>query len=183
MNHIVTFEFPISDLGGVTQMHIIPPSSLPNFHGLDNEDPDILLFQLEVLCRGYDYFTNDQRLKEFPLTLKGVVLRWFMRLGGNCIKTWEDMKNVFLEMYQDYCEANEDIFSMIQGEYESLEDYLEQFKYNLQKSKHRHLEKEILKTLILKGVKDEILEILNLIGKCDIFQLSYDDVCDLCIRY
>jgi len=45
------------------------------------------------------------------------------------------------------------------------------------------LEKEILKTLILKGIKDEILEILNLIGKFDIFHLSYDDVCDLCIRY
>ena len=93
------------------------------------------------------------------------------------------MKNAFLENYQDYCKANEDIFSMIQGEDESLEDYLERFKYNHQKSKHKHLEKEILKTLILKGIKDEILEILNLIGKCDIFQLSYDDVCDLCIRY
>ena len=45
------------------------------------------------------------------------------------------------------------------------------------------MEKDILKTLILKGIKDEILEILNLIEKSDIFQLSYDDVCDLCIRY
>jgi len=60
---------------------------------------------------------------------------------------------------------------------------LEQFKYNLKKSKHKHLEKEILKTLIPKGIKDEILETLNLIRKCDIFHLFYDDVCDLCIRY
>jgi len=45
------------------------------------------------------------------------------------------------------------------------------------------LEKKILKTLILKAIKDEILEILNLIGKCEVFQLSYDDVSDLCIRY
>lgn len=63
-----------------------------------------------------------------------------MGLGGNYIKTWEDMNNVFLEKYQDYCKANEDIFSMIQGEGESLEEYLEWFKYNLQKSKHKHLE-------------------------------------------
>ena len=90
-------------------MHIIPPSSLPNFHGLDNEDPYTFLFEFEVLCRGYDYCTNHQRLKVFPLTLKGASLRWFMSLGGNCIKTWEDMKNVFLEKYQDYCKANEDI--------------------------------------------------------------------------
>lgn len=183
MAHIVTFEFPISNLGGVTQMHLIPPSSLPNFHGLDNEDPNTFLFGFEVLCRWYDYYTNDQRLKVFPLTLKGAIVQWFMSLCGNCIKTWEEMKNVFLEKYKDYYKANENIFSMIQGEDESFEDYLEWFKYNLQKSKHKHLKKEILKTLILKETKDEILEILNLTGKCDIFQLSYDDVCDLCTRY
>ena len=102
MAHIATSEFPIKDLGGVTQMHIIPPSSLPNFHGLTNEDPDTFLFEFEILCRGYDYCTNDQRLKLFPLTLKGAALRWFMSLGGNCIQTWEDMKNIFLKKYQDY---------------------------------------------------------------------------------
>ena len=58
MDHIFTFEFPIKDLGGVTQMHIIPPS-LPNFHGLANEDPHTFLFEFEILCRGYDYYTNN----------------------------------------------------------------------------------------------------------------------------
>ena len=74
MAHIATFEFPIKDLAGVTQMHIIPPSSLPNFHGLKNKDPDTFLFQFEILCRGYDYCTSDRTLKVFPLTLKGVAL-------------------------------------------------------------------------------------------------------------
>lgn len=45
------------------------------------------------------------------------------------------------------------------------------------------MEKEILKTLLLNGIKDEFLELLNLIRKGDVFQLSYDDVCELCIRY
>lgn len=94
----------------------------------------------------------------------------------------EDMKNIFLKKYQDYCKANEDIFNMIQREDESLEDYVNQFHYNLQKSKYKHLDKEILKTL-LKGIKDNFLELLNLIGKGDVFQLSYDDVCELSIRY
>ena len=40
-----------------------------------------------------------------------------------------------------------------------------------------------MKTLLLKGIKDEFLELLNLIGKGDVFQFSYDDVCELCIRY
>ena len=40
-----------------------------------------------------------------------------------------------------------------------------------------------MKTLLLKGIQDEYLEILNLMGTCDVFQLSYDDVCELCRRY
>ena len=73
MADIATFEFPIKYLG-VTQMHIFPPLSLPNLHGLKNEDPDKFLFEFEILCRGYDYCTNDERLKVFPLTLKGATL-------------------------------------------------------------------------------------------------------------
>jgi len=168
MAHIATFEFPIKDLG-VTQMHIIPPSSLLNIHGLANEDLDTFLFDFEVLCRGYDYCTNDKRLKVFPLTLKGAAFRWFMSLGGNCIQTWEDMKNILLKKYQDYCKVGEDIFNMMQGGDEILENYVERFHYNLQKSKHKHLKKEILKTLIFKGIKNDFLELLNLMGKGDVF--------------
>ena len=85
----------------------IPLDVLPNFHDLENEDPNVFLFQLEVLCRGYGYCSNDQKLNVFPLTLKGTSLRWFMSLGGSCIQTWEDMKHVFLKRYQDYCRVNE----------------------------------------------------------------------------
>ena len=106
-----------------------------------------------------------------------------MSLGGNYIKTWEDMKNIFLKKYQYYCKSNEDIFGMTQREDESLEEYVERFRYNLQKSKHKHLEKEILKTLLLRGINDDFLELLNLIGKGDVFQLSYDDVFELWINY
>ena len=62
----VTFEFHIRDLGGVAQIQYIPPSILPNFHWLENEDPDEFLFHLEILYRGYDV----QNIKFFPLTLK-----------------------------------------------------------------------------------------------------------------
>jgi hypothetical protein len=180
---VVTFEFPIRDPEGVVQMQSIPPSNLPNFHGLENEDPDAFLFQFEVLCRGYGYFTNDQKLNVFPLTLKGTSLRWFMSLGGNSIQTWEDMKYVFLQRYQDYCRVNDDIFGMTQGEEESLEEYVERFQYNLQRSKQKQLGKETLKILLLKGIHDESLEILNLMGTGDVFQLPYDDICELCRRY
>jgi hypothetical protein len=45
------------------------------------------------------------------------------------------------------------------------------------------LGKETLKILLLKGIHDESLEILNLMGTCDVFQLPYDDICELCRRY
>ena len=64
---VVTYEFPIRSLGRVAPMKIIPPHVLPNYHGLENEDPDVFLFQLEVLCRGYCYCDNDQKLNVFPL--------------------------------------------------------------------------------------------------------------------
>lgn len=39
--------------------------------------------------------------------------------------------------------------------------------------------KETLKTLLIKGIKVEFLEPLNLIGAGDVFHLPYDDVCEL----
>ena len=74
----------------------ISPSILPNFHGLRSEDPETFLFEFEVLCRSYDYLHDAQKLKLFPATLKYVTLKWFMSLGINSIRTWEQMKNTFL---------------------------------------------------------------------------------------
>ena len=91
---VVTFELPIRDSGGVVPTKNIPPHVLPKFCGLENEYPDVFLFEFEVNFRGY-YCTNDKRLCMFPITLKGTPIRWFMSLGGNCIQTWEDMKHVF----------------------------------------------------------------------------------------
>ena len=79
------------------------------------------------------------------------------------------MKHVFLKRYQDYCRVNEGIFEMTQGEEDILEEYIEGFQYNLQISKQRKLGKEILKTLLLKGIQVECLEILNLIGTGNVF--------------
>ena len=96
-----------------------------------------------------------------------------MSLGGNCIQTWKGMKHVLFKRYQDYCRVNEDISGMIQEEEENLEDYVEHFQYNLQRSKQKQLGKETLKTLMLKGIQDKSIEILNLMGTGDVCQLPY----------
>jgi hypothetical protein len=75
-------------------------------------------------------------LKLFPSTLKVASLQWLMGLGGDSIQTWDEIKKVFMKKYQDYYkgrELEEEIFKMTQKEDESLEDYVEQFQYNLQR--------------------------------------------------
>ena len=115
-------------------MNNIPLSALPNFHGLSSEDPDEFLFEFDILRRSYDYVTNDQNLKLFTATLKGNALRWFMSLGGHVITTWNQMKEMFLAQYQDYCrtrEKMEELFKMVQKEDENIEDFVERLQYNL----------------------------------------------------
>jgi hypothetical protein len=185
-NSFSTLGFPIGDLPiGAAPMKNIPLSALPNFHGLSSEDPDEFLFEFDILCRSYDYVSNTQKLKLFPATLKGNALRWFMSLGGHVITTWDQMKQKFLNKYQDYCrtrEKKEELFKMMQKEDENLEDFVERIQYNLQRSSHPNVSKDILKTILLKGVRDDSLDMLNMLGKGNISKESYDEIVNLCKR-
>ena len=50
-----------------------------------------------VFCRYYNYLIDTQKLKLFPVTLKDKTLQWFMGLGTNSIRSWHDMRTLFLE--------------------------------------------------------------------------------------
>jgi hypothetical protein len=185
-NSFSTLGFPIGDLPrGAAPMKNIPLSALPNFHGLSSEDPDEFLFEFDILCRSYDYVSNAQKLNLFSATLKGNALRWFMSLGGHVITTWDQMKQKFMNKYQDYCrtrEKREELFKMMQKEDENLEDFVERLQYNLQRSSHTNVSKDILKTILLKGVRDDSLDMLNMLGKGDISKEPYDEIVNLCKR-
>ena len=91
-----------------------------------------------------------------------------MGLGEHTITNWDDLKKIFLKKYQAYCktkESKDDIFRMSQQEDEILEEYLEIFLYNLQKSKHSSPTHDITRTIFLKGIHDEYLDVLNVMGK------------------
>jgi hypothetical protein len=180
------FGFPILDPTTTIQMKNIPPSTLPNFHGMVTEDPETFLFEFDVLCHSYDYSNDAQKLKLFPTTLKDATLCWFMGLGGNTIKTWDEMRKNFLSKYQDYCtnrDLHEEMFKMAQKEDEILEDYVERFHYNVKRAKQNHLELETLKIIFLCGIRDECIDLLNLMGKGDVSQLTYPKICDLCKHF
>ena len=76
-----TFGFPILDISRNINMKNIPLSSLPTFRGMSTEDPDLFLFEFDILCRRYNYSYDSQKLKLFSSTMKYSALRWFMSLG------------------------------------------------------------------------------------------------------
>jgi len=45
--------FPIQYTNVVVHMKNIPPSFLPNFHGMRSEDPETFLFEFQIVCRSY----------------------------------------------------------------------------------------------------------------------------------
>ena len=109
-------------------MKPITLTTLPNFHGISCEGLDTLLFEFDIVCRGYDYIIDAQKIKIFPTTLKGTTLRWFMGIGGNTISSWDAMKEVFFEKYQDYYKSHdikEEIFKFLQKQEENMEDCVE----------------------------------------------------------
>jgi hypothetical protein len=117
--------------------------------------------------------------------LKGEAFCWFMGLGGGTINSWDEMKQSFLTKYQDYCrtrDLKDEIFQMTGKEKKTLEEYVEMFQYNLQISPYGTLIGEVLKATLIKGIKDEWVETLNLMGKGDIYQETYDNIVQLCIR-
>lgn len=67
-------HYPIIDTTVNAPMKAIPLQNIPTFHGLTSEDPDAFLFEFDVLCWGYDYTTDPQKLKLFPFTLKRAAL-------------------------------------------------------------------------------------------------------------
>lgn len=183
-----TFKFPIQEQreDEEIKMKNIPLSMLPNFYGMASEDPDSFLFEFDMVYRTYGYTDDAHRLRLFPATLKASALRWFMGLGEHAITDWDGMRRIFLKKYQPYCrskDSKDDIFRMNQQEDENLEKYLERFVYNLQKSKHRTMSLNLIRTIFLKGIREEYLDDLNLMGKGDISTLPFEEIADLCEKY
>jgi hypothetical protein len=72
---------------------------------------------------------------------------------------------------------------MQQSEEESLEDYLERFLYNYQKTKQFSLDTATIRTIFLKGVRDDCIEVINLMSSGDVYQKKFADIAEYCKRY
>ena len=96
------------------------------------------------------------------------------------------MKKTFLQKYQDYYKTKdlrEEIFTMTWRGEESLEYYVERFQYNMQRSRQNGLNDYTFKILLLRGIRDDCIDLLNLMGAGDVSLLKYVEICDLYRRY
>jgi hypothetical protein len=64
-----------------------------------------------------------------------------------------------------------------------LEDYLERFLYNYQKTKQFSLDTATFRTIFLNGVRDDYIKILNLMSYGDVYQKPFAGITKYCERY
>ena len=72
---------------------------LPNFHGLENEDPNKFLKQFHIVCCSMkpNELTEDLiKIKAFPFDLKDRVTDWLYSLPPDSVGTWNEMARLFL---------------------------------------------------------------------------------------
>ena len=87
------------------------------------------------------------------------------------------MHNIFLEKYK-YHDVKEEIFRINEKEYESLEDIIFRFMFNLKREKLQYLGIETLKNFLPRKIRDEWIDILDLLSKGDVYQLSFEEICE-----
>ena len=96
-------------------------------------------------------------------------------------------ERVFSKKNQDYCrsiELKDEIFQMVARPNETLEEYVEHFQYNLQISPYASLPllDNVFKTSLIRGMKEQWIATLNIMGKGDIYHENFADIIELCIR-
>ena len=88
-----------------------------------------------------------------------------------------------LEKYKYNCihhDLRNQVFKMNQKEDEILEDLVDIFTYNVKISKLHNLGSDTLETLLLNAMKDEWIDLLNLVGKRYVSKLSFPEICEMC---
>ena len=75
------------------------------------------------------------------------------------------------------------MFKMVQRDDESLEDFVERILYNVQRDGKTNMGLDVLKIILLCGIREDYLDVLNLLGKGDISKDSFENIIELCKRH
>ena len=131
---------------------------LPTFHGLVGEDPDKHLKKLHVVCMSMKPMgvTEDQiRLRAFLFSLKDSTKDWLYYLPFGSIKTWNEMKKLFLEKYflaSRAANIQKEICGVRQHNEESLHEYWERFKKLCASCPHHQISEQLLIQFFYEGL-------------------------------
>jgi len=101
-----------------------------------------------------------------------------MGLPGDNITTWAQMQQDFNNKYRDFGRSKytkDKIFRMTICHYESLEDYEERFQLSYKTARYT-LDPESLKLVLLRGVREDLMDTLYMITGGDVYQLPYEDI-------
>ena len=72
---------------------------------------------------------------------------------------------------------------MVERDDEILEDFVQRILYNRQRAGQTNMRLDVIKIILLHGIREEFLDMLNLLGKGDILKESFEKIVELCKRY
>ncbi|KAJ9682668.1 hypothetical protein PVL29_018566 [Vitis rotundifolia] len=84
----------------IIRPHIVP--LLPNFHGMESENPYAHIKEFEEVCNTFregGASIDLMRLKLFPFTLKDKAKIWLNSLRPRSIRNWVDLQAEFLKKF------------------------------------------------------------------------------------
>ena len=120
---------------------------LPNFHGLENENPYVHIREFEeVVATFYNQanIADTVRVKFFPFSLKDKAKSWLYSLRPRSIGTWDEMTSSFFHKYLPNHKTNglkRQISTFSQKDNETLYQVWERFKELLTLCPHHGYEK------------------------------------------
>ena len=119
---------------------------LPNFHGLEREDPYMHVKDFLDICSTFKFqnFTDDSiRLRLFPFSLKDKAKAWLNSLPARVITSWEILVQKFLAKFFPMSRTNalrKEITDFAQRDNEMFSECWERFKDLLLKCPHHGFE-------------------------------------------
>ena len=91
----------------VVRPYLVP--LLPNFHGMENENPYTHIREFEEVCTTFKEGVHDMdllKLKTFPLTLKDKAKIWLNSLRPRTIRNWIELQAEFLKKFFSVTKTN-----------------------------------------------------------------------------
>ncbi|GLJ23905.1 hypothetical protein SUGI_0454230 [Cryptomeria japonica] len=136
----VTTTGDISDIGGSSaggQRQPQPPPSgrfpsmatkqkLPKFNGDSKDDPARHCRTCETIWTANGVTDQDEWMKQFPATLRGVAIDWYSDLDKTGVTTWDELKKAFEKEFRLLRDDNEivsEIYGTKQGKKETVRAY------------------------------------------------------------